>query len=63
MKSWPELNGSWTPPDTRDNVVDFINDLGERTEVPTHSAVTGQGGRDVKRAQYAWMLPHFLGTE
>ena len=37
------MNGAWTPPDTRDNVVDFINDLGERTEVPTQRIVAWVG--------------------
>ena len=34
-KTWPELRKAWTEFDTRDQVVDFVNRLHERTEIET----------------------------
>mgnify|MGYP001187273566 FL=1 len=33
-KTWPDLKAAWTEFDTRDQVVDFITRLEERTEIP-----------------------------
>src|SRR5262249_1619530 len=32
-RTWGDLNGRWTPPDTRDAVVDFIRTWSEKTEI------------------------------
>ena len=32
--TWGHLNGKWVAPDLRDNVIDFIRDWAEKTEIP-----------------------------
>lgn len=33
-RTWGALKGSWVPPDIRDAVVDFVQDLSTKTEIP-----------------------------
>jgi hypothetical protein len=37
------MNGQWTPHDTRDEVIDFVTDLAERTELPVARIVGWTG--------------------
>jgi transposase len=33
-RAWGALNQSWTPHDTRDNIIDFVNDRSQQTDIP-----------------------------
>jgi transposase InsO family protein len=60
-KTWPELKKAWTEFDTRDQVVDFVNRLHERTEIETARLLKWLG---LPRSKfYDWRKRYGLANE
>ena len=60
-KTWPELRKAWTEFDTRDQVVDFVNRLHERTEIETARLLKWLG---LPRSKfYDWRKRYGLANE